>query len=102
MVNTGAAEIYAKYDQEFGAPTPMIREMVNDDIAIYTAEWVLEAMQIAVERNVRNWKYVRGILERCKSKNTRPSLNRLEKRSQGNSKRTKQDANAIIDQVLGV
>lgn len=78
VVITGADEIYKTYDQEFGAPTPMIRDMVNDDIETYSAEWVLEAMEIAVEKNVRRWDYVRGILKRCKAAGKRPSLNRLE------------------------
>lgn len=107
MVKAGAEEIYQKYDQEFGAPTPMIRDMVNDDIETYSGEWVLEAMEIAVGRNVRNWKYVRGILERCKAAGKRPSLNRLEKKpvvpaGRRTGKQSAADANSIIDETLGV
>lgn len=85
MVKAGADEIYSKYDQEFGAPTPMIRDMVNDDIETYSGEWVLEAMEIAVGRNVRSWDYVRGILKRCKTAGKRPSLNRLETKERNNA-----------------
>jgi DNA replication protein DnaD len=41
-------------------------------------------MEIAVKANKRSWNYVLGILKRCKEKNVRPSLNRLEN-SNGNN-----------------
>lgn len=76
VINTG--EIAKKYEQEFGALTPMIADMIQDDCKTYPIDWIPEAMQIAVQANKRNWSYVRGILKRCKDKNVRPSLNRLE------------------------
>ena len=79
VVNAGIAEISTRYEQEFGSLTPMIADAIKYDVDTYTAEWVLEAMDIAVKANVRRWNYVHGILKACKAKSVKPSLNRLEK-----------------------
>jgi hypothetical protein len=34
------------------------------DEATYPNAWINEAIEIAVKRNARNWKYVQAILER--------------------------------------
>lgn len=102
LVVVNAAAIFQNYESEFGGLTAMIADAINDDIETYSAEWVFEAMQIAVLANKRSWNYVQGILKRCKEKNVRPSLNRLENQNgnngSGNSKSAKtsrpQKANA--------
>jgi DnaD/phage-associated family protein len=66
------------YEREFGALTVSIRDLINDAVDTYPPEWIPEAMQIAVENNVRTWKYVEGVLRNCKAKKIRPSLNKLE------------------------
>lgn len=94
VVNAEFGEISKLYEQEFGALTPMIADAIQDAFDSYPPEWIPEAMQIAVKNNARNWKYVEGILKRCKEKNVRPTLSRLENRNgnngTGNTKRTKQ------------
>ncbi len=85
VVNGDFGKVCTAYEQEFGALTPMIADAVKDSVDTYTAEWVLEAMDIAVKSNVRSWKYVEGILKNCRSKNVRPSLNRMEKKSHANN-----------------
>jgi len=49
-VGEGAA-IYQKYEREFGALTPMIADAIEDACKTYPAEWVPEAMEIAVKAN---------------------------------------------------
>ena len=83
VVNAAVAEISKGYEQEFGGLTPMIADAIRDAVDNYPPEWIPEAMQIAVTANKRSWNYVEGILKRCKEKNVRPSLNKLEK-SNGN------------------
>ena len=84
--NNNGVNIFKLYEQEFGGLTPMIADAIKDTEKTYPADWIPEAMQIAVERNVRNWKFVEGILKRCKAKNVRPSLNKLEaKHANGNN-----------------
>jgi DNA replication protein len=56
--------IYQLYQQNIGLLQPLIADQLRDAEATYPAEWIEEAFCIAVERNVRNWRYVRGILER--------------------------------------
>ncbi len=56
--------IFVLYEQNIGQLTPMMAETLKDTAATYPAEWITEAVQIAVERNIRNWKYVESILKR--------------------------------------
>lgn len=56
--------VFTLYEQNIGPLTPMIADMLRDAEQIYPAEWIEEALQIAVEKNVRNWRYVSAILER--------------------------------------
>jgi DNA replication protein len=56
--------IFALYEQNIGPLTPIISDILRDAESMYPSEWVLEAMTIAVENNVRNWRYVESILRR--------------------------------------
>lgn len=58
--------IFRLYEENIGALTPMMADVLKDAEQTYPAEWIAEAMQIAVERNKRNWKYVEAILKRWK------------------------------------
>lgn len=80
----GEGAVFQKYESEFGALTPMIADAIQDACKTYPAEWVPEAMEIAVKANKRSWKYVEGILKNCKAMNIRPSLSAKEK-SNGNN-----------------
>jgi DnaD/phage-associated family protein len=91
VVNADLAKISEIYEQEFGAITAMVRDAINDAVDTYPPDWIPEAMQIAVESNVRTWKYVEGILRNCKAKNVRPSLNKLEAKN-GNTGRNPSSA----------
>jgi DnaD/phage-associated family protein len=56
--------IFVLYEQNIGLLQPIIAEELKDAERTYPQEWIEEAFHIAVENNVRNWKYVRRILER--------------------------------------
>jgi len=56
--------IFVLYEQNIGLLQPIIAEELEDAERTYPQEWIEEAFRIAVENNVRNWKYVRRILER--------------------------------------
>ncbi len=56
--------IYALYEQNVGPLTPLIAERLREADEKYPENWIGEAINIAVENNVRNWKYVSAILER--------------------------------------
>lgn len=55
--------IFNLYEQNIGPLTPMIAEILRDAENEYPADWVESAMRIAVENNVRKWRYVQAILE---------------------------------------
>jgi len=60
--------VFKLYEENIGPLTPMIADMLKDAEETYSDEWVAEAMEISVTRNVRNWKYVEAILKRWKEK----------------------------------
>jgi DNA replication protein len=54
--------IYALYEENIGPLSPMIAEDLREAEQTYAAEWIEEAMHIAVQNNVRRWRYVEAIL----------------------------------------
>jgi len=60
--------IFKLYEDNFGALTPMMAEMLKADIEIYPIDWIEDAMKEAVEYNARNWKYVQAILRNWQEK----------------------------------
>ena len=56
--------IFQLYEENIGPLTPLIADMLKDAQDTYPAEWIDEAIQIAVKNNVRRWKYVESILKR--------------------------------------
>ncbi len=56
--------VFILYEQNIGLLQPIIAEELAEAERSYPAEWIEDAFRIAVENNVRNWKYVRRILER--------------------------------------
>jgi DNA replication protein len=61
-----APNIFRLYEENIGPITPMIAEMLRATEKDYPADWIAEAMQIAVQNNARNWRYVTAIMERWK------------------------------------
>jgi len=58
--------VFKLYEENIGPLTPLIADAVKDAEQTYSAEWVIEALEIAVKNNKRNWKYVEAILKRWK------------------------------------
>ncbi len=58
------SDIYSLYEQNIGMLTPIIGEELQEAEQHYPADWIKEAFREAVRANVRNWKYVNGILKR--------------------------------------
>lgn len=56
--------IYALYEENIGALTPLISEQLRAAEQDYPPGWIEEAIRLAVERNARNWRYIRRVLER--------------------------------------
>jgi DnaD/phage-associated family protein len=56
--------IYQLYEANIGAITPMIADELKDAETEFPGFWLQEAVQLAVEHNKRNWRYIRAILDR--------------------------------------
>jgi DNA replication protein len=54
--------IFRLYEENIGAITPMMRDELIDAETQYPADWIEDAVRIAVENNVRRWRYVQAIL----------------------------------------
>ncbi len=60
--------IYTLYEKNIGPLTPILAETLEDAEKEYPAEWLEEAVKIAVKKNVRNWQYIEAILRSWKEK----------------------------------
>ncbi len=58
--------IFKLYEENIGPLTPLLADALKDAEQTYPPEWVAEAIEIAVTRNKRNWRYVEAILKRWK------------------------------------
>lgn len=59
---TGAGAVFSVYESEIGALTPIIAEKLQDDIKAFTEGWVIDAIKVASENNIRKLSYVEGVL----------------------------------------
>jgi DNA replication protein len=64
------------YEENIGPLTPLIAEAIKDAEQTYNPEWVAEALEIAVLKNKRNWKYIEAILRRWKEEGHAKKQNR--------------------------
>ncbi len=56
--------IFVLYEQNIGTLTPMIADELKDAEQTYPLRWIEDAIRLAVQNNVRKWRYVQSILER--------------------------------------
>jgi DNA replication protein len=56
--------IFALYEQNIGALTPMMAEELMEAEDTYPPSWIEDAFREAVELNKRSWRYIQRILER--------------------------------------
>lgn len=54
--------IYRLYEENIGPLTPMVADMLRETEQTYRLDWIEEAIRIAVQNNVRRWKYVEAVL----------------------------------------
>ncbi|MHB8133757.1 MAG: DnaD domain-containing protein [Anaerolineaceae bacterium] len=93
-VMTPSAErpnIYYLYEANIGPLTPLISEALQEAEEIYPADWIDEAIKIAVENNVRRWRYIEAILKSWKERG----------RDEKNRRDTQEDSKRFIDGEYG-
>ncbi len=56
--------IFSLYEQNVGLLQPIIAEELREATRDFPDDWIEDAFRLAAERNVRNWRYIRSILER--------------------------------------
>ncbi|MBN1201814.1 MAG: DnaD domain protein [Anaerolineae bacterium] len=56
--------VFTLYEQNIGPLTPLIGDQLRQAEQDYPVAWIEEAIQLAVEHNKRNWRYVLAILKR--------------------------------------
>jgi DNA replication protein len=60
------SNVFKLYEENIGPLTPLLADMLREAEKNYPGAWFDEAFEIAVSRNVRNWKYIEAILSRWK------------------------------------
>jgi len=60
--------IYTLYEENIGPITPLLAESLQDAESEFPAKWIEDAFRIAVENNVRTWRYIEAILNRWQEK----------------------------------
>lgn len=68
--------IFSLYEQNIGPLTPLMVDTLRDAEQEYPAEWIEEAVRVAVENNARRWRYVEAILKARKEKGRHDSNRR--------------------------
>jgi DNA replication protein len=88
--------IFTLYEENIGPLTPMIADALKDAEDTFSAEWIKEAIELAVKNNKRNWKYAEAILKRWKEEG------RGEKQDRRNDKKSRQrDVEDKIKKFVG-
>lgn len=80
------SNLFKLYEENIGPLTPLVADVLKDAEDIYQAEWIAEAIGLAVENNKRNWKYIEAILKRWKEEG------RAEKQDRRNDKKDRRKA----------
>lgn len=61
-------KVVRAYESHIGMITPHIKELLVAAVQDYPLDWILEAINIAVENNVLKWRYAGAILESWRTK----------------------------------
>lgn len=74
--------IFVLYEQNIGSLTPLIADQLRDAEQTYPAAWIEEAIKLAVENNVRKWRYVLAILERWRQEGKQDGISSRDSRKE--------------------
>jgi len=75
--------VFKLYEENIGALTPLIADALKDAEETYQAEWIAEAIELAVKNNKRNWKYCEAILKRWKEEGRAEKQDRRDDKKSG-------------------
>jgi DNA replication protein len=83
--------LYRLYEENIGPLTPLVADVLRDAEKTYAIEWIEEAIRIAVQNNVRRWRYVEAILQSWQKEGRHGSTRR----------RTQQDSQRYLEGEYG-
>jgi DnaD/phage-associated family protein len=81
--------IFALYEDNIGALSPMIADELKRAEADYPADWITDAFKESAVANARSWRYVRAVLERWQTEGRgdgRPESRSADGRTRGHIK----------------
>lgn len=67
-IEANRPNIFLVYEQNIGPLTPLIADELEEAEKNYPADWINDAVKIAVTKNVRNWRFIEAILRSWKEK----------------------------------
>ncbi len=62
--------VFKLYEENIGPLTPLIADTLKEAEELYPAEWIADAIALAVKNNKRHWKYCEAVLKRWKEEGT--------------------------------
>ena len=68
---SAAPNVFIAYEENIGPLTQLTSELLEEAVAAYPPEWIVDAIGEAVAHGARNWSYVAKILERWASEGRR-------------------------------
>jgi DnaD/phage-associated family protein len=83
--------IFQLYETNIGPLTPMMAETLQEAEQTYSPIWVEDAIRIAVENNVRRWRYIEAILKSWEERG----------RDEKDRRNAQEDPNKYIDGEFG-
>jgi DNA replication protein len=78
--------IFRLYEENIGALTPAIAERLKAAEQDFSYEWIVEAINLAIDNNKRKWAYINAILERWKQEGRNNVHETTERPHQSNGK----------------
>lgn len=63
------AIIFKTYEEEIGMITPILSEDIEIYLKELSVELIIKAIREASTRNIKHWKYIKAILDRCLKEN---------------------------------
>jgi len=88
--------VFRLYEENIGPLTPLIADALKDAEETYYNEWIVEAIELAVKNNKRNWKYCEAILKRWKDEGRHGQKDQRDARK-GSERYTKSEFAEYID-----
>ncbi len=75
--------VFKLYEENIGPLTPLIADALKDAEELFHAEWIADAIELAVKNNKRNWKYCEAILKRWKEEGRAEKQDRRDDKKSG-------------------